>query len=290
MLPKITFLKINGLKQRIFSWGNPKRPPLFLLHGWMDTGASFHFLAEHLYNKYFMIAPDLRGYGISEHGKSALGYFFYEYLADLHCLLHHYYPKKKINLLGHSLGGAVATIYAASFPDRIKSLINLEGFVFQNWNKKSAPKRIHDWIAGMKEYGFRSYPSLLDLAQRLIKANSNLSEAKALFLAKYLSKKTKTGYRIAADPRHKYSEPYQVMSQSMQEYLSAIRAKTLVIGAEMSFFTTTLKISGVKKELQNYRRWINANCETLMIPEVGHMLHHEKPEEIAKILHRFLTN
>ena len=93
---KQEFLEINGLKFSVWTWGNPKSPPLFFIHGFADSGKNFQWVAEELKDQYFCIAPDLRGHGSSERSKSPLGYFFYEYVADIHQIFNHYSPNKPV--------------------------------------------------------------------------------------------------------------------------------------------------------------------------------------------------
>ena len=58
-------ITLRGLRHRIHCWGDPAAPPAFLLHGWVDTGMSFQFLADHLARHWRLIAPDWRGFGDS---------------------------------------------------------------------------------------------------------------------------------------------------------------------------------------------------------------------------------
>ena len=139
-------IEINGLKHQFYFWGNPRKPKLFLFHGWLDTGASFHFLCEHLKEQYFCIAPDWRGYGKSEHTKSTLGYFFYEYVADAHAIFQHFSPHEPVSILGHSLGGAILGIYAGAFPERVGRFINVEGFAFKDNPPERGPEKLRHWI------------------------------------------------------------------------------------------------------------------------------------------------
>jgi len=76
-------LNVRGLNYQIQEWGSPSKPLLFLLHGWMDCGASFKFIAEHL-DDFFLVAPDWRGFGETDH---APGYWFADYYADLEFIL-----------------------------------------------------------------------------------------------------------------------------------------------------------------------------------------------------------
>ncbi|KAB2838960.1 alpha/beta fold hydrolase, partial [bacterium] len=190
---------IQGLRQRLYTWGSPKRPKLFLLHGWLDTGAGFQFLAERLQDRFHCIAPDMRGYGKSGHTRNPLGYFFHEYVADAHALFVKLSPKEPIRLLGHSLGGMVASVYAGSFPERVAQLINVEGYLVPDRPPQVAPDRVRDWIEGLGKKRFRIFPSLRAFAGRLRQANPHLTEERALFLSKYLAKRTARGFTMAAE-------------------------------------------------------------------------------------------
>ena len=60
------FLDIRGLRYHVRTWGNASAPKLFLLHGWMDVSASFQFVVDELRRDWHVIAPDWRGFGLSE--------------------------------------------------------------------------------------------------------------------------------------------------------------------------------------------------------------------------------
>lgn len=60
------FHDIRGLRYHVRTWGEPHWPRLFLLHGWMDVSASFQFLVDSLKHDWYVIAPDWRGFGLTE--------------------------------------------------------------------------------------------------------------------------------------------------------------------------------------------------------------------------------
>jgi len=59
-------IDVRGMRQHVLTWGSPQAPKVFLLHGWMDVAASFQFMVDALAHEWFVIAPDLRGFGRSE--------------------------------------------------------------------------------------------------------------------------------------------------------------------------------------------------------------------------------
>ncbi|RTL52111.1 MAG: alpha/beta fold hydrolase, partial [Rhodocyclaceae bacterium] len=128
-LSRSEFVPVRHLRYHVRCWGQatPGQPPLVLLHGWMDVAASWQFVVDALVTERHIIAPDWRGFGFTEGGKVD-HYWFPDYLADLECLLDHYAAATPVDLVGHSMGGNVAMLYAGVRPERIRRLVNLEGF------------------------------------------------------------------------------------------------------------------------------------------------------------------
>ena len=97
--------------------GRPDAPTLFMLHGWMDVSASFQFVVDALAGDWQVIAPDARGFGLSDWPVARQGgghYWFHEYLGDLDALVDHYAPAGEVNLVGHSMGANVVCLYAGA--------------------------------------------------------------------------------------------------------------------------------------------------------------------------------
>ena len=123
------FVPIRHLRYHVLQWGTPSpdKTPLVMVHGWMDVAASFQFVIDALKDDHWIIAPDWRGFGLTE-TPDVDHFFFPDYLADLDQLLDHYVGERQVHLIGHSMGGHVATLYAGVRPERVQTLINLEGF------------------------------------------------------------------------------------------------------------------------------------------------------------------
>src|SRR5205814_7904790 len=123
------FVPIRNLKYHVLLWGEPGpgKVPLVMVHGWMDVAASYQFVVDAFAHDRYVIAPDWRGYGLTQ-SAAADNYWFPDYLADLDFLIDHYSPDAPVDLVGHSMGGNVAMLYAGSRPARIRRVVNLEGF------------------------------------------------------------------------------------------------------------------------------------------------------------------
>ena len=153
-------------------------------------------------------APDWRGYGLTDWGKADC-YWFPDYIADLDALLEHIDPGAPVNLVGHSLGGNVAALYAGVRPARIARFVNLEGFGMAPTQAEQAPKRYARWLEELRDPpGLRSYESFSALADRLQQGNKRLSREQAEFLARHWGQEaTDKGVVLRGDPAHKIVNP-----------------------------------------------------------------------------------
>src|SRR5256884_2942624 len=157
----------------------------------MDVSASFQFLVDAMRGEWDIYAPDWRGYGLTDWGKSDC-YWFPDYIADLDFLLDEI--GAPVHLVGHSLGGNVACMYAGIRPERVAKLVNLEGFGLAATKPEDAPRRYARWLAELHERPrFRAYANYGELAQRLRQDNRRLTAERAEFLARHWGRETADG-------------------------------------------------------------------------------------------------
>ena len=157
------YVPIRNLQYHVQIWGEPApgKTPLVMVHGWMDVAASYQFVVDAFSQDHYVIAPDWRGYGKTPSG-GADNFWFPDYLADLDFLLDHYAPATPVNLVGHSMGGNIVMLYAGVRPERIRRLVNLEGFGMPATKPSQAPGRYAKWMDELKslhkgEMALRSY-------------------------------------------------------------------------------------------------------------------------------------
>src|SRR5215470_20457687 len=180
------FVQVRGLRYHCRAWGNERAPKLFMMHGWMDVGASFQFLVDALRGDWRVIAPDWRGFGLTQWTRGG-GYWFPDYFADLDALLAHFHGDAPATLIGHSMGGNVAAMYAGIRPERVAMLVSLEGFGLAGPGPGKAASRYARWLGELSGEvpSFRDYDTFEALAERLCSKNSRLSRDRALFLARH---------------------------------------------------------------------------------------------------------
>jgi pimeloyl-ACP methyl ester carboxylesterase len=247
------------------------------------------FAGEH-----YVIAPDWRGYGLTA-VPATDNYWYPDYLADLDFLLDHYSPGAPVNLVGHSMGGNVAMLYAGSRPERIRRLVNLEGFGMPATRPAQAPKRYAKWMDELKafhrgEMALKAYDSVDGVAQRLMKTNRRLSQDKAEWLARHWAAPDGSGqWRILGDPAHKITNAQLYRVDEVLEIFRCISAPTLCIQAADDSLSLWWK---GKYTLAEYHQRLRAvpQVRTVSVAEAGHMLHHDQPLELARHIENFLLD
>jgi pimeloyl-ACP methyl ester carboxylesterase len=280
------FLEIRGLRYHVRRWPREGARKLFLLHGWMDVSASFQFLAEALRGEWDVYAPDWRGYGLTQWGR-ADSYWFPDYIADLEFLLKEFSGEEPVNLVGHSLGGNVACMYAGIRPQRVARLVNLEGFGLKPTRAEEAPARYARWLDELQERPrLRSYRDFEDLAQRLRRANPRLTAEKAAFLARHWGHDAGAqGVLLRGDPAHKIVNPVLWRYEEVRACWRQVAAPVLWVDAADS---DTLKRMGLTQEDHAARRAEFRDLRYETVRDAGHMLHHDQPEAVARLIEDFL--
>ncbi len=280
------FLEVRGLRYHVRRWPREGARKLFLLHGWMDVSASFQFLADALHGEWDVYAPDWRGYGLTQWGRADC-YWFPDYIADLHFLLEKLQPQGAVNLVGHSLGGNVASMYAGIRPERVAKLVNLEGFGLKPTRAEEAPGRYARWLDELQERPrLRAYKDFEDLAQRLRQGNPRLSPEKAGFLAHHWGHDAGAqGVLLRGDPAHKIVNPVLWRYEEVHACWQQVAAPVLWVDAADS---DTLKRMGLTQDDHALRRAAFRTLRYETVAAAGHMLHHDQPEAVARLIEDFL--
>ena len=280
------FLDIRGLRYHVRHWQG-KGEKVFLLHGWMDVSASFQFLVDAFQKDWDVYAPDWRGYGLTSWSGSD-NYWFPDYMGDLDALLERLQPEAPVNLIGHSLGGNVGGLYAGVRPERIARFVNLEGFGMPITRPEQAPKRYARWMDELKEApGWRPYASYAELADRLQKNNPRLLRERAEFLARHWGRDAEQGgVVLRSDPAHKLVNATLYRLDEARACWERVTAPVLWVDAAESETLKRMKLTpGDIAE----RRAAFRNLLFHTVQNAGHMLHHDQPEEVAKLIEEFLV-
>ena len=275
--------RIRGVDYHVNEWGDPQSRPLVMLHGWGDCGASFRFTVEALQQDWHVIAPDWRGFGDSGHNPE--GYWFPDYLADLDALLAACELRLPLPLVGHSMGGNVASLYAGIFPARVSALVNVEGFGLEDSDPDDAPERYRRWIeAGQRRRDHPGYASLSELAARIRERSPGLTAERALWVAGQWTREDERGrLRLKADAAHRWPNAVLYRRAEARACWRRITAPVLLVSGAATGFAAAA------------RRWQTSAREdfpggrTVTIDGAGHMLHLERPGRLAAEIEAFLS-
>jgi pimeloyl-ACP methyl ester carboxylesterase len=284
--PEASDLEIRGLRHHVTRWRGTDPEPVFLLHGWADTGDTFQFLVDALPDHRSFVAPDLRGFGRSEW--PADGYWFPDYFADLEALLDRLAPGTPVTLVGHSMGGNIATLYAGIRPERVRRVVCIEGFGLARTHPEQAPARYREWLTQVREPpAFARFPSLEAFTHLLVRRNPRLAPDRAAFIAAAWTRAEADGsVTVRADPAHKRVNAVLYRREEAEACWREIIAPVLYVVAEQSDFLPRL---GEDARPETMARFVR-RLEPCLIPDAGHMVHHEQPERLAHEIEHFLAH
>jgi len=288
------YFDLRGLRHHVRHWaadpaaakaaGGERQA--FLLHGWMDMSASFQFIADLLPAHWTLFAPDWRGFGLSQR-PAADSYWFPDYLADLDGLLDALAPGSAVDLVAHSMGGNVATLYAGVRPARVRRQINLEGVGMPASRPDQAPARYRAWLdeirAGVRMHDYDSRDAV---ARRLMKNNPRLPGDKAAFLAQHWAEPTVAGrFALAGDPAHKLTNPVLYRVDEVTAVWRQIEADVMWVLAEhTNDWHRFILEPAYEQRLAAIR---SLKRET--VAGAGHMLHHDQPGAVSALIEEFLS-
>ena len=282
--PQYENLTARGLNFHLYRWPGQDPDPLILLHGWGDSGETFQFLVDCLSADRTCVAIDMRGFGRTQRPDD--GYWFPDYLADLEALLDQLVPDAPVDLIGHSMGGNIAMLYAGARPKRVRRLVSLEGFGLMSTSPDQAPARYAQWLDEVKHGSeFSMYETLEQLVKVLARRNPRTPMDRLELIARAWSQERSDGkIELRADPKHKRVNPVLYQRDQAEACWRAIEAPLLLVLGDQSDLVK--RMGNVLDETRLRALFSRGTVAT--VPDAGHMLHHERPEQVATLIEQFL--
>jgi pimeloyl-ACP methyl ester carboxylesterase len=153
---------------------------------------------------------------------------------------------------------------------------------------EQAPARYARWLDELQQAsGFRPYPDFAALADRLQKNNARLARERAEFLARFWGRETADGrVLLRGDPAHKIVYPVLYRYEEVRACWQQVSAPVLWVDAAES---QALQRVGLSDAQYAERRAAFRDLRYATVPEAGHMLHHDQPERVARLVEAFLT-
>lgn len=265
------------------AWGDPARPPVLALHGWLDNAGSFDALAPLLAEDRYVVALDLRGHGRSSHLPRGAWYHYVDYFDDLAATLDHF-GWSHATLLGHSLGGTLASLFAAAYPARVDALLLIEALgpltIAPADTLAQLRRGLDERAAYAQRRPLRVFPDIAD-AVAIRRAASGLSEEAAHALVARGVAASGGGYVWSSDPRLTLASPQRYAEAQVLAMLDSVRAPTLLILAEpaTSYLTDAMMSPRIARV---------AGIEVVRVAG-NHHVHLEQAEAVFETIARFLS-
>lgn len=260
-------------------WGEPVGRPVVFLHGFLDHAGAWSRVAEGLPG--WRLAYDHRGHGRSAHVSAAdddafVTYHFSEYLADLDGLVAQLGP---VVLVGHSMGGTIATMYAGVRPDRVLGVVSVDGLGLSD-GAEGAVTRMAEFLDGVERLPVnKRFDSVEDAAARLRRTHPSLDEAWSVELAARSLRALDGGYSWSWDARHRLRSPVPYRQDHHARFLRRIRCPVMSVHPEHSPFHDH-DVAALEREI--------AALQIVVIANSGHMVHLDAPERLTECIASFL--
>ncbi len=266
-------------------WGSSDKPLIVALHGWLDNANSFAPLAEQL-TDYQILALDWPGHGLSEHRPGSYPLHWIDYLFDLENLMEALgQSQPPVAIMGHSLGGIVASAYTAGFEHRVPKLILLEAISPLFEEAKFAPKRLRKSFAGHLAYLANSDKpaAIYDSAEAAVRARSRLTKLEPQWCRLIIERNMQSngeGVSWRSDPRLKLDSPMRLTLEQVEAVMHCVDTPTLLITADDG-------LAMLHENLPRAKAWFNQLSHCVLNGD--HHLHMGNCEAVAHEVKRFLS-
>jgi abhydrolase domain-containing protein 6 len=248
----------SGLKRRtaqvgdhrvVYSEGG-RGEPVVLVHGFGASADSWNRIAAQLTKRYHVIAPDLPGWGASTRLEAA-SYGYPAQVERLHQFLSHL-KLGRAHMVGHSMGGFIASAYAARYPDEVITL----GLIAPHGMVEPEPSDLARSIAqGDNWLVATSLPEFDRLLNNVFSKRPYAPKAVLRYLANHT-------IRNHAKSRQIFDE-LQMNDPALAQRLPEIAVPTLIIWGDQD---RVLHVSSADLFRQGIR-----NSELMVIRGSGHM-------------------
>ena len=286
--PRERFIDANGLKHHVLEWDNDASDTtVVLLHGFLDLSWSFARVAARLMANYHVIAPDFRGHGDTQWVGAGGYYYFPDYILDLVRLLPEL-TRERVYIVGHSMGGTVATYYTGLFPDRVQKLVLLEGIGPPADDPMTAPNRVLEHLRTMDNLRARKprvLSSLDDAVETLAHIYPRADNEHLRELARHATRPATEGptgsLQWKYDPLHRTRSPMPFDERVFAAFIRRIACPVLLVDS------ADRNASGSSNPA---RQALYTTAVKRVLPDSGHMMQLDQPQAVAEMVLEFFVN
>lgn len=237
------------------AWRVAGAPRVLALHGWLDNAASFVPLAAQL-GEFDLVAPDFAGHGHSAHRAPPAQYYFTEYLFDLDAMLDAL-DWDACHLVGHSMGGAIASLYAVAAPERVLGLTLLDALGPASAEPAGTAERLRRSLESLRRppRPRKVYDSIDAMAAARIANADDLDAAAAGLICERAARPVEGGFEWRSDPALHWVSPVLMTEEQVLDCLGRVTAPVLTLTA------------------LPYARWVTAEQVRRRAAAIPHGLH-----------------
>ncbi len=284
------YVEVNGIKIHCAYAGKGK--PVIFLHGFPECWYSWRHQITALSERFLAVAPDMRGYNLSDKPRGISSYRMAELTRDVLCLIKHFGTDKSY-IVGHDWGGAVAWSFAMLYPEATEKLVvmncphpiaflenlmknprqlrrslymfffqipGLPELLFRAWDYLLIRRVFTDWAINKEAFTEEDINALAQAAARPGALNSGLNYYRAMF-------------RDASN--------IQLFLSSRRGNFPVVTSPTLIIWAE--------KDRALGKELTyGMEKYVKGDLKIRYIPNCSHWVQQEQPVLVNEMLIDFL--
>ncbi|MBX3203840.1 MAG: alpha/beta hydrolase [Labilithrix sp.] len=291
--PNTIRVDANGLTHRVLEWSpsvatNASATTVVLVHGYMDAAGTWDRVAPALAERgHRVLAPDMRGFGDGDRAPRGSYYHFADYIADLAGLVEALSPGEPVAVVGHSMGGTIATLYAGAFPENVLRLANLEGLGPPDNPWEVGPTRMRRWVEELRGTRARGEPAPLrreDARRRLVTNHPSVPREVLDHRLPHLVREvtdadgaSRVVWRF--DPLHRTTSPVPFFAKLFVEFARLVTCPVLFVSGGAT---------GFHVPDEDDRLAAFAHVDRATLEGAGHMMHWTQPDALAALLVDFL--
>lgn len=204
---------------------------ILALHGWLDNAASFLPLADHL-PEFDIVALDMAGHGRSDHRGADGEYNIWSDLPDIEAVADAL-GWDRFNLIGHSRGAIVSSLFASSLPERVERLVLLDGLAALPAEPGECTGQLAAFLRDKKrllDHPGRVFASLEEAVE--VRARSGLSPVAARLIAERNLKPVDNGWCWSFDARLRGASAFKLTEAHNAAVMAGLSMPALVLFAE----------------------------------------------------------
>ena len=287
-------IAVNGVRLHTVLAGDPYGTPIVFLHGFPDFWYGWHnqipFFAQRGYR---VIAPDQRGYNLSDKPKNIEDYRISILATDVKALIEAL-GYERVHLVGHDWGAAVAWWVATMYPERLITLnilnVPYPTVMMKQLQSGDLSQLLKSWymfffqIPRLPEalVSVDGYARMGDILKRTSNPGSFNDEDIALYRQAWAQPGAMTAsinwYRAMF---RSASEARQVAKQNALDSGRKIQTPTLILwGEKDAFLGTSLARESLK---------VVENGELVFFPKSTHWIQHDEPDDVNQYLLEWIT-